>query len=170
MDPMLLIMMAVLFGGMYFLMIRPQQKKMKERQATLDAITEGQRVMLTSGFFGTIRHLGDKQAVIELAPELQVTVVREAILKPITDDEEEFEFTDEVVGDIDTVAPGTAPAAGYDVANEATTADEVESFDPDRYDWSSGEGISGADSTNDDSLTVDEIRIEGNDDTKPPAN
>lgn len=91
-----LILMIVAFGAlMYFLMIRPQQKRMKEHQAAIGALAPGSRVLMTSGMFGTVRHLGERQAIVELAPGVEITVVKGNIARPVTADEEEFEFADE---------------------------------------------------------------------------
>lgn len=95
-----LILMIVAFGAlMYFLMIRPQQKRMKEHQATITSLAPGTRVLLTSGMFATVRHLGERQAIVELAPGAEITIVKGNIARPVTADEEEFEFSDEVAAD-----------------------------------------------------------------------
>ena len=64
-----LIVMLVGFGAlMYFFMIRPQQKRMKEHQSLVNSLSPGARVMLNSGMFATVRHMGQQQAIVELAP------------------------------------------------------------------------------------------------------
>lgn len=94
-----LLVIVVMFGLMYLVMIRPQVKKAKaaqaERDAMVAALGPGSRVLLTSGVFGTIRHLGERQAVIELAPGVEITVMKQAITKAVTPDEEDFEYEDE---------------------------------------------------------------------------
>lgn len=114
-----LIVMIVAFGAlMYFLMIRPQQKRMKAHQATIVALAPGSRVLLTSGIFATVRHLGERQAIVELAPGTEITIVKANIARPTTEDEEEFEFSDDV---------------GEDTVVEAEPLTELEAettFDP----------------------------------------
>lgn len=102
-----LLLMIVAFGAiMYFLMIRPQQKRMKEHQALINAIQPGTRVLLTSGIFGTVRHIGERQVIVELAPGTEVTMVKGNIAKVVGADEEEFEFSDdETVGLADDLEP-----------------------------------------------------------------
>ena len=102
-----LILMIVAFGAiMYFLMIRPQQKRMKEHQALINSIEPGTRVLLTSGIFGTVRHIGERQVIVELAPGTEVTMVKGNIAKVVGADEEEFEFSDdETVGLADHLEP-----------------------------------------------------------------
>ena len=97
-----LILMIVAFGAlMYFLMIRPQQKRMKAHQATITALAPGARVLLTSGIFATVRHLGERHAIVELAPGTEITIVKANIARPTTEDEEEFEFSDDVELDVE---------------------------------------------------------------------
>ena len=77
-------------------MIRPQQKRMREHQSQIDALQPGERVILTSGIFATLSHIADTQAIVELAPGVEVTILKQAIARVAKNDEEEFEFTDEV--------------------------------------------------------------------------
>ena len=88
-------MLALLGLAFYFLMWRPSQRKMKEQRERLAAIDVGTRVMLTSGIFGTVRHVGDKQMIIEISPGFEVTVVKQAVMRIADPAEEEFEYEDE---------------------------------------------------------------------------
>ena len=92
----MLLMLVVFVGAAYFLMIRPQQKRMREHQSQIDALQPGARVILSSGVFVTLSHVADTQAIVELAPGVEVTILKQAIARVAKDDEEEFEFTDEV--------------------------------------------------------------------------
>ena len=92
----LLLMLVVFVGAAYFLMIRPQQKRMREHQSQIDALLPGARVILNSGIFATISHIADTQAIVELAPGVEVTILKQAIARVAKNDEEEFEFTDDV--------------------------------------------------------------------------
>ena len=95
----LILMMVALFAIMYFLMIRPQQKKMKAAQEMQASLGVGSRVLLTSGIFATIVHSGTRQVIVELAPGVEITILRGNIAREVAADEEEFEFTDDVVAD-----------------------------------------------------------------------
>ncbi|HSN11606.1 MAG TPA: preprotein translocase subunit YajC [Propionibacteriaceae bacterium] len=94
MDPLTLAMIAVLIVVGYFLIIRPQQKRAKETAALQASIQEGSRVMMSGGIFGTVRHMGEKQVVVEVSPGVELTFVRQAIIRPLKDDEDEFEYAD----------------------------------------------------------------------------
>ncbi|MDO5676579.1 MAG: preprotein translocase subunit YajC [Propionibacteriaceae bacterium] len=88
----MIIAMIALF---YFLIIRPQRKRMMQHQEMQQQLTPGTRVLLTSGMFGTIVHVGERQVIVELAPGAEVTVLKGNVARPANADEEEFEFEDE---------------------------------------------------------------------------
>jgi len=103
-DPTILIWVAAFGLIIYFLMIRPNKKRQDEQRKMMDAMTPGARVMLTSGIFGTLQAVGEKQMVVELAPGVAITVVKQAIMKVVPAEEEEFEYTDE-----DVIEPAEEP-------------------------------------------------------------
>ncbi len=105
MDPLTLTMIGVLVVVGYFLIIRPQQKRTKEQKELQASLGDGSRVMMSGGIFGTIRHMGDKQVVIEVSPGVELTFVRQAVIRPLKDDEDEFEYADITEPAIETV-PG----------------------------------------------------------------
>ena len=86
---------AVMGVAMYFLMIRPARKQQQKQQQMMNALEVGSRVMLGSGIYGTIRHLGEKQAIIEISPGVDLTILRAAIRSVVPEDEEEFEYSDD---------------------------------------------------------------------------
>lgn len=103
------ILMLVLMGAaFYFLLIRPQQKRAKQQQEMTNSLEPGARVMLSSGVFGTIRHLGERQAIIEIAPGIEMTVVKQAVVKTLKPEDDEFEYSDDEPANDDLV--GDEPA------------------------------------------------------------
>lgn len=73
------IMMAVLFGLMYFMMIRPQQKRQKEHRAMLSALAKGDEVITNGGVAGRVDELGDSFVTVEIATGVKVKVQKGAI-------------------------------------------------------------------------------------------
>ena len=123
----MLLMLVVFVGAAYFLMIRPQQKRMREHQSQIDALQPGARVILSSGVFATLSHIADTQAIVELAPGVEVTILKQVIARVAKNDEEEFEFTDEVeetiegeenVGGTDASEPEDASATEEPVSEK----------------------------------------------------
>jgi preprotein translocase subunit YajC len=63
------------------MVIRPQQRRQKEVRNLQEGIQVGQRVMMSSGIFGTITSLTDDQARLEIAPGTEIEIARAAIAK-----------------------------------------------------------------------------------------
>ena len=144
MNQILIILVYVaLFGAfIYFFMVRPNRRRQAEQEAMVTKMTPGTRVLLTDGMFGTLRAMGDRQAVVELAPGVDVTVMRQAIARILNPDEEEFEYEDaaesastepgseegsatfeppegtESAGELDGAARPTAPSADAEIPPE----------------------------------------------------
>lgn len=76
----LVIPMFLIFGIMYFLMIRPQQKKMKEHQAMVEAVRRGDQVVTAGGLVGKVSKVKDDNEVeIEIAQGVNVRVIKSTI-------------------------------------------------------------------------------------------
>jgi preprotein translocase subunit YajC len=72
---------------MYFLMIRPQQKKQKQWQAMLAAIKTGDRVTTAGGIRGIILSIKDDAMIIKVAPDgIKMEVAKNAIASVTTQD------------------------------------------------------------------------------------
>ncbi|MBR1622604.1 MAG: preprotein translocase subunit YajC [Pseudobutyrivibrio sp.] len=61
----LVIWVVVLFGFMYFFMIRPQQKEQKEKTAMMSALAIGDTVLTTSGFYGVVIAIQEDTVIVE---------------------------------------------------------------------------------------------------------
>ena len=57
--------LVVIFGFMYFLMIRPQKKEQKKKDLMLSEVAVGDTVLTTSGFYGTIIDIVDDTVIVE---------------------------------------------------------------------------------------------------------
>ncbi|MGA4507383.1 preprotein translocase subunit YajC [Propionibacteriaceae bacterium G1746] len=90
-----ILLIAVFAAMFYFLMIRPARKQMAAQQELRNSLAVGTRVMLSSGLYGTIRHLGDRQAIVDLAPGVEVTVSKNAVTTIVKPEDEDFEYDDE---------------------------------------------------------------------------
>ena len=60
-----ILMMVVLFGLMYFVMIRPQQKETKRKNAMLSELAVGDTVLTTSGFYGIAIDITEDAVIVE---------------------------------------------------------------------------------------------------------
>ncbi len=84
-----LIFIALLALAFYFLILRPQSKRRQAVQKTMNALSPGDRVMLASGLFGTVISVGPKQVVLEISPGSELTVLKQAISRIVTDEDED---------------------------------------------------------------------------------
>ena len=74
-----LIMFGAIFAIFYFMIIRPQQKRAKEREKLLSNIEKGDKVVTSGGVHATIVGIEDKTVLIEIAPNVKIKVDRSAI-------------------------------------------------------------------------------------------
>lgn len=72
-------MMAILFAIMYFLMIRPQKRREKERKEMINSVKSGARVLLTSGFIGEVIEVRENTLIVRIAENTKVELVRAGI-------------------------------------------------------------------------------------------
>ncbi len=79
--------LPLILAAMYFLMIRPQRKKMREQQALQQSIEVGQDVVTTSGIFGTITgDDGPHRFWLEIDDDVQIRIARAAIQNVVDPD------------------------------------------------------------------------------------
>ena len=62
---MMILWMVVIFGVMYFLMIRPQKKEQKRLQAMPNSMEVGDSIVTTSGFYGVIIDMTEEDVIVE---------------------------------------------------------------------------------------------------------
>lgn len=75
-----LVMIILLFAIFYFMMIRPQQRKEKERQKMISELRAGRKVSFAGGLIGTIKEAKEQTFVIEICPGSTVEVARGAVM------------------------------------------------------------------------------------------
>lgn len=77
-----LLILPVVFAIMYFLMIRPQQKKMKEAKAMVDALRRGDQVLTQGGILGKVSKVNDDGVLeVEIADGVKVKILKQTIVQ-----------------------------------------------------------------------------------------
>ncbi|MCH2249600.1 MAG: preprotein translocase subunit YajC [Cognatishimia sp.] len=73
--------LILIFAIMYFLLIRPQQKKVKEHQAMVAAVRRGDEVVTQGGLIGKVSKVkdGENEVEVEIADGVKVRVVQNTI-------------------------------------------------------------------------------------------
>lgn len=93
-----LILMGLIFGAMYFLMIRPQRRRMREAQDLQRSMQEGDEVVTNAGVYGFITALDGDVVWLEIAENVEIRVARGAIarvVQPVSSPAGEETATDE---------------------------------------------------------------------------
>lgn len=84
-GPETLIYMGIFLALMYFMVLRPEQKRRKEQQALLSSVKQGDHVVTVGGMHGTVAKLTDKTVTLRI-DSVNVTVDRVAIARVERDD------------------------------------------------------------------------------------
>ena len=71
--------LVLIFVIMYFLMIRPQQKRAKEHRAMVEALKKGDEVVTQGGLVGKVTAVRDQELEVEIAPGVKVRVIRATV-------------------------------------------------------------------------------------------
>jgi preprotein translocase subunit YajC len=76
-ESMLLI--VLMFGVLYFMMIRPQMKRAKEHKAMIEALQKGDEVVSGGGILGRVTKLNENYVTLEVAQGVEMTLQRSAV-------------------------------------------------------------------------------------------
>ncbi|KAI5916345.1 MAG: preprotein translocase subunit YajC [Proteobacteria bacterium] len=74
-----LLPLILMFVVLWFLMIRPQMKRAKEHKSMVEALSKGDEVVTQGGIAGRIAEVGDNFLHIEVAPNTNVVVQKQAV-------------------------------------------------------------------------------------------
>jgi preprotein translocase subunit YajC len=87
-NPLAMMMpMLIIFAIFYFMLIRPQQRKEKERQKLIGGVKTGDRVIFSGGILGTVANVKDKTLVVKVADSVKVEILRGAVSNVLDKDE-----------------------------------------------------------------------------------
>lgn len=81
-----ILIFVVLGVAVYFLMMRPQQRRRKQMMQVNNELQPGQRVRTTAGIYGTIVAVDGQDLDLEIAPGVEVRIMRRAIMDVVPDD------------------------------------------------------------------------------------
>jgi len=88
-----LIMFGLIIGIFYFLILRPQQKKQKERQRLLESVKKGDKIVTAGGLHGTVAGLDEKTVLIQVADNVKMKFDRSAVAMIVREGELETKET-----------------------------------------------------------------------------
>jgi preprotein translocase subunit YajC len=77
-----LLLPLLLLAAMWFLLILPQQRKMKAQKSMQSSLKAGDDILMTSGIYGTVTELEDGDTMlVEISQDVEVRIARGAVLK-----------------------------------------------------------------------------------------
>jgi preprotein translocase subunit YajC len=93
-----LIFLGLLIAIFYFMLIRPQKRRVQAHKQLVDSIDVGDEVVTIGGAYGTVRAIGDEEIRLEVAPGTEVRFIKSAIARRVTEDLDEPVVLDEEPG------------------------------------------------------------------------
>jgi len=112
----ILLIIVVLFGVLYFVMIRPQRNRQRKAQEQQNAVSPGTRVRTTAGMYATVVGVDGDDVILEVAPGVEVRYVKRAIAQVLPDEGPEPDYA---ADDDERAAHVDAPAADAEADHEA---------------------------------------------------
>jgi preprotein translocase subunit YajC len=73
------ILLAVMFVALYLILIRPQQKRMKDHRNMVSQLSKGDEVVTNGGILGRITKVGENFITLEIANNLEISVQKHAV-------------------------------------------------------------------------------------------
>jgi preprotein translocase subunit YajC len=86
-----LIFLGLLIGLFYFMLIRPQKKRVQAHRSLLENTRVGDEIVTIGGMHGRVQSMGDDDVEVEIAPGTVVRFVKSAIARRVTEDVEDEE-------------------------------------------------------------------------------
>jgi preprotein translocase subunit YajC len=74
-----LTMMVIVMGIFYVMLILPQQRQRKKVQAMLQALKNGDKVVTSSGIYGTVNGIDGDTVILKIADQVKIRIARSAI-------------------------------------------------------------------------------------------
>ena len=115
-NPLAILLPFLLLGGLfYFMILRPQQRRARAQQALINETQVGDEVITTAGIYGTVTAIDDDEGpvTLEIAPGIEIKLVRAGIGRRLTDDDA-YDGGDDAYGEDDDPDDGDAPADAGD--------------------------------------------------------
>jgi preprotein translocase subunit YajC len=94
-SAMSILLIVLMIGLLYFMMIRPQQKRMRQQMELMNSLKVGDDVMTSSGIYGSVSEVEEDTVILEVAEDVHVRMAKNAIVRVFTEHEETEEEEEE---------------------------------------------------------------------------
>ncbi len=133
----LLLIVGVILVG-YFLLIRPQQKRMRAHMELLNRLHSGDEVITQSGIYGTVTALEDDTVLIEISEGVEIRILKNSIARTIVAAEEEPEDEEEPVEESEEEPEEEAASEEHETAEEPEESQETEESEAEKAEEARG--------------------------------
>ncbi|TLM77884.1 MAG: preprotein translocase subunit YajC [Actinobacteria bacterium] len=82
-DTLNIILLVVMVAAFYLIIIRPQQMRQKQHTEMVRSLAAGDRVITAGGLLGTVTEVGEDEVLLEIAPGVEVRVVKDAVNRKV---------------------------------------------------------------------------------------
>lgn len=80
------VFLALLIGVFYFLLIRPQKRRVDQHRKLIESVGVGDEIVTIGGMLGTVRSIGDEHMELEVTPGTTIRFTKAAIARRVTED------------------------------------------------------------------------------------
>lgn len=81
-----LIVLALFIGIFYFMLIRPQKRRVAAHRSLIESVQEGDQIVTIGGMYGTVARMGDDEFELEISPGTRVRFIKSAIARRVQED------------------------------------------------------------------------------------
>ena len=92
MEPLLVPLFIV--GLMWALLIRPHQRRLRQHQAVVNSLRPGDEIITAGGVYGRVRSVDERSMTVEVAPGVELRLVRQAVSERIAREDDDDEDTE----------------------------------------------------------------------------
>jgi preprotein translocase subunit YajC len=86
-----LVFLIPMIAVFYFILIRPNQRRQRAQKDLIQSLDVNDEVVTVGGIYGTITRLDEDGVMLEVAPNVEIHVIRSAIARKLVFDDEEYE-------------------------------------------------------------------------------
>ena len=94
-----LIFLVLLVGIFYFMLIRPQKRRVDQHRTLIESLGLGDEIVTIGGMFGTIKNIHDEDIELEIASGTVIRIVKTAVARQVTEDVDEADEPEEPSAD-----------------------------------------------------------------------
>ncbi len=118
------ILIVLVFVGFYFLMIRPQRRRQQQAAQRQNTVTPGAQVRTTAGMYGTVVEVDGDDVVLEIAPGVDVRLLKRAIMEVIAPGDAEAGEGFEDSGSFEDTHEEDETSGTHDAPDDVESAEE----------------------------------------------